>query len=244
MSDQSEVVEDFKEGMHRSLFVRVRRDFLAGIVVTAPIAITLYVTYVFLTFIDNRVAKLIPSEYYPETAIPGIGLLIAIVFFVSIGWLARNFLGRMIIGFSEYIVHRMPVINTIYKGTKQIFETIMASQSQAFRDVVMFEYPRPGIWVMGFVTGLTKGEVQRLTENEVVNVFLPTTPNPTSGFLLFVPRKDLRYMEMTVEEGVKMIISGGILTPPDREIEEVEENTAKLEKPKKKSAKKTSTKKS
>jgi uncharacterized membrane protein len=114
------------------------------------------------------------------------------------------------------VVDRLPVIRTIYGALKQIFETVMASQSQAFREVVMFEYPRPGIWALGFLTGVTKGEVQRLTDDEVVNVFLPTTPNPTSGFLLFVPRKDLKVMDMTVEEGIKMIVSGGILTPPDR----------------------------
>lgn len=134
-----------------------------------------------------------------------------------VGWFAKNFLGRLIINISENIVHRLPVIRAVYKAIKQIFETVMTSQSQAFREVVMFEYPRQGSWALGFVTGVTKGEVQRLTDTEVVNVFLPTTPNPTSGYLLFLPRKDLVFMKMSVEEGIKMIVSGGIITPPDPE---------------------------
>lgn len=215
------------DGRHLSLFARLRAYFLAGIFVTAPIGITIYLTWIFLRFIDKKVTALIPAQYNPfnflPLSMPGIevfkslvSLIIVILFFVLVGWFARNFLGRMLFRLSEYIVDRMPVIRTIYGGIKQIFETIMASQSQAFRDVVMFEYPRPGSWALGFVTGITKGEVQRLTDDEVVNVFLPTTPNPTSGYLLFLPRKDLIFMKMTVEEGIKMIVSGGILTPPDR----------------------------
>jgi uncharacterized membrane protein len=107
------------------------------------------------------------------------------------------------------------VIRSIYGATKQIFETVLANQSQAFREVVLVEYPRRGIWAIGFITGTTEGEVQELTEDEVINVFLPTTPNPTSGFLLFVPRRDLVYLSMTIEEGIKMVVSGGIVTPPD-----------------------------
>ncbi|HPF78413.1 MAG TPA: DUF502 domain-containing protein, partial [Alphaproteobacteria bacterium] len=156
-----------------------------------------------------------PNTYLP-VEVPGLGLIIAVVFFIVVGWFARNFLGRLLVRISEYIVERLPVISTIYGAIKQIFETVMASQSDAFKEVVMFEYPRKGMWVMGFVTGSTKGEVQSLTDTEVVNVFLPTTPNPTSGFLLFVPKKDLTYMNMTVEEGIKMIVSGGIITPAER----------------------------
>ena len=194
---------------------------------TAPIGITVYLTWIFLSFIDKHVTALIPALYNPFNYLPfdlpGIelfksilSLVLVMVFFILVGWFARNFFGRLIYQLSEYIVDRMPVVRNIYGALKQIFETIMTSQSQAFRDVVMFEYPRPGIWALGFVTGIARGEVQRLTDNEVVNVFLPTTPNPTSGFLLFLPRKDLTFMHMTVEEGIKMIVSGGIITPPDR----------------------------
>lgn len=196
---------------------RVRRYLLAGILVTAPISITVYLTYIFLTFVDSKVGEMLPREWYDslygQTTFPGIGLLIAIGFFIVVGWFATNFLGRIVIRVSEYIVDRMPVIRTLYSAIKQIFETIMASQSSAFRDVVMLEYPRRGIWSLGFVTGVSEGEVQKLTEDEVVNVFVPTTPNPTSGFLLFVPKKELRFLEMSVEEGVKMVVSAGIITP-------------------------------
>lgn len=201
------------------LIARLRRYFLAGIVVTAPITITIYLAYLFLTIVDNQVAKILPKQWYEylygQATFPGLGLFIALLFFIVVGWLATNFLGRIFIRFSESIVDRMPIIRTIYGAIKQIFETIMASQSNAFREVVMFEYPRKGIWSLGFVTGRTEGEVQRLTDEEVLNVFLPTTPNPTSGFLLFVPKKDLVFVNMSVEEGVKMVVSAGIITPPD-----------------------------
>lgn len=196
---------------------RLRRYLLAGILVTAPISITIYLTYLFLTLVDDQVASMLPQEWYASlhgaTTFPGIGLLVALGFFVVVGWFATNFLGRIVIRVSEYIVDRMPVIRTLYGAIKQIFETIMTNQSSAFRDVVMLEYPRTGVWSLGFVTGISEGEVQELTEDEVVNVFVPTTPNPTSGFLLFVPKRDLRFLEMSVEDGVKMVVSAGIITP-------------------------------
>jgi uncharacterized membrane protein len=110
---------------------------------------------------------------------------------------------------------RMPVVRSIYGATKQIFETVLAHKSTAFRQVCLVEYPRRGLWTLGFITGTTVGEVQDRTSDEVVNVFLPTTPNPTSGFLLFVPRRDIVLLEMSIEDGIKMVISGGIVTPPE-----------------------------
>jgi uncharacterized membrane protein len=203
-----------------TLFGRLRNYFLAGILVTAPIAITIYVTWGFLKFLDRKITPLIPEIYNPNTYlpvdIPGLGLIVAITFFVIIGWLTRNFFGRLLVRVSENIVNRVPVINTIYGAIKQIFETVMASKSDAFKEVVMFEYPRKGIWVLGFVTGVTKGEVKTMTKEDTVNIFVPTTPNPTSGFLLFLPKKDLTYMKMSVEDGIKMIVSGGIITPPEK----------------------------
>lgn len=217
----------------RSFMSRLRAYLLTGIVVTAPISITIYLTYIFLTVVDDNVGRLLPDEwksqylgeYYSETAIPGLGLIVSITFFVFIGWFATNFLGRLIITFYEFILDRMPVIRTVYGAIKQIFETIMASQSQAFREAVMLEYPRRGVWSIGFVTGVTEGEVQRITSEETVNVFVPTTPNPTSGYLLFVPKKELTYLNMTVEEAVKLVVSAGIITPPDRGIMTDERNS-------------------
>lgn len=224
MSKNKKILDDIEDVLvednpsHKVTFLgKLRNYFLAGILVTAPISITIYVTWGFLKFLDRRITPLIPEVYNPNTYlpvdIPGLGLIVAVLFFILVGWSTRNFFGRLLVRISEYIVERVPVINTIYGAIKQIFETVMASKSDAFKDVVMFEYPRKGIWVVGFVTGVTKGEVQNLTDNETVNVFLPTTPNPTSGFLLFIPKKDLTYMQMSVEEGIKMIVSGGIITP-------------------------------
>lgn len=204
-----------------SVMARLRNYFLAGVLVTAPIAITLYLTYSFLSAIDGKVRHIIPFERlfppeYQEIAVPGLGIFFAIIFFILVGWFARNFLGRLIIRFSEYVVHRLPVISSLYGAIKQILETVMASKSQAFREVVMLEYPRKGVWSIGFVTGTTKGEVQAATKNETLNVFVPTTPNPTSGYLLFVPKKELKFLSMTVEEGVKLVVSAGIITPAER----------------------------
>ena len=197
-------------------FGRLRGYLLAGILVTAPIGITVYLTYIFLLFVDTRVARIIPEEYYPATYLPGLGLLIAIVVFIFIGWLAKNIFGRMLLRVSEYVVHRVPIIRHIYGAIKQVTETIMASRSQAFRDVVLFEYPRRGSWSIGFVTNRTKGEIQRKTAIEAVNIFVPTTPNPTSGYLLFIPEDELYYLDMSVEEAVKLVVSAGIIIPPDR----------------------------
>lgn len=203
-----------------SLMGRLRNYFLAGILVTAPLGITIYLVWIFLQFMDSVVTDLLPNQYNPDNympfSVPGFGLLISVLFFIVIGWFARNFLGRMVINLYEYFMNRVPVIRTIYGAIKQISETIMASQSQAFREVVLLEYPRRGVWSVAFVTNKTEGEVQRITENETVNVFVPTTPNPTSGYLLFVPKTELHYLNMSVEEGIKLVVSAGIITPPDR----------------------------
>ncbi|MCK5374923.1 MAG: DUF502 domain-containing protein [Alphaproteobacteria bacterium] len=217
--DDNVTADDERQSLSSGLMARFRRYFLTGILVTAPISITIYLTYLFLTFVDNRVVHLLPAEWYeviyPKTTIPGLGVIIVVAAFISIGWFATNFLGRLFIRFSEYIVDQMPVIRTLYGAIKQIFETIMASKSTAFREVVMLEYPRKDVWSIGFVTGASEGEVQSHTSQETVNVFVPTTPNPTSGYLLFVPKKDLAYLDMSVEEGVKLVVSAGIIMPSE-----------------------------
>lgn len=203
-----------KVHFHVSLFSKLRGYFLAGILVTAPISITIYLTWAFLKLIDNNVSSIIPAKYYQEIAVPGLGVLIAVVFFIALGWFAKNFIGRIIIRIYEYILDKMPIIRTIYGGTKQIFETIMHGQSQAFREVVMFEYPRTGIWTMGFISGQPHAEIKKHIGDDAVTVFLPTAPSPTHGILLFIPAKDLHTVSITVEDAFKMILSGGILTGP------------------------------
>lgn len=203
---------------------RLRGYFFAGLLTVAPIGLTIWLFWVLLKFVDARITPLIPQNYNPNTylhalvpfEIPGVGLIVLIVVLIVIGALTRMLLGRTLVRISENLVGRMPVVRSVYGATKQIVETVLKSQSEAFRQVVLFEYPRRGNWAMGFVTGTTKGEIQALTDDDVVNVFLPTTPNPTSGYLLFVPRRELMPLSMTVEEGIKMIISGGIVTPKDR----------------------------
>ena len=199
---------------------RVRAYLMTGILVVAPISITLYLAWIFIGFVDDRVTPLIPARYNPESylpfALPGLGLLVLIIFLILIGAATAGFFGRLWTRASEQILGRMPVIRNVYSAVKQILETVLAQQSNAFREAVLVEYPRRGIWAIAFITGRTEGEVQNVTEEECTNIFLPTTPNPTSGFLLFVPKKDLIPLNMSVEEAIKMVISGGIVTPPDR----------------------------
>jgi uncharacterized membrane protein len=195
----------------------MRGYLIAGVLIIAPITITAWLTITIVNFVDNRVEKLIPAHYNPETylpfSLPGLGFLIAIVFLILVGMLTANFMGRFFLKIGERILDRLPVVRSLYGATKQIFETVFANQSEAFREVVMVEYPRKGTWVIGFLTGRTKGEVQEKTSSDTVNIFVPTTPNPTSGFLLFVPEKDVTKMNMSVEEGIKLVVSAGIITP-------------------------------
>ena len=207
-----------KDGL--TLGQRFRVYLFAGVLVTAPISITFYLAWLFVTFIDAQVRGMVPPRFHPETylpfTIPGVGLILIMVVLAVIGWLTAGFLGRMIVKLQDRLLAGMPVVRNVYGAVKQILESVLAQQSSAFREVVLIEYPRRGMWVIGFITGRTEGEVQNLTEDEVINIFLPTTPNPTSGFLLFVPRRDMIKLDMSIEEGIKMVVSGGIVTPPDR----------------------------
>ncbi len=206
--------------MKMGLTARLRAYFFAGILITAPVTITFYLAWIFINFVDAQITPLIPVQYNPTTylpfGLPGLGLLIVIVGLTLIGALTAGFVGRMVMRIYEALLARMPVVRSVYSATKQIFETVLAKQSNAFREAVLVEYPRRGIWAVAFITGRTEGEVQNLTTEETINIFLPTTPNPTSGFLLFVPKKDVVPLSMSVEEAIKMVISGGIVTPPDR----------------------------
>ena len=211
-------VTDARKKKH--FYGHLRGYFLAGVLVTAPIGITFYISWLLIRWVDSRVTPLLPAAYNPETylpfAVPGLGLVIVFITLTFIGWATAGMVGRLWTRISEKALARMPVIRSIYGAVKQIIETILQQQSNAFRQVVLFEYPRRGSWAIGFITGQTQGEVQNLTQDDVVNVFLPTTPNPTSGYLLFIPRRELVVLDMTVEEGIKMVVSGGIVTPPDR----------------------------
>lgn len=214
----------------RTFFGRMRGYFFAGILITAPIGISLWIAWGIINFFDNNVVSLLPHKYNPESylpvQIPGLGLVLTILTLTLIGWLAAGLIGRWVVRMTENLMARMPVISNIYGAIKQIMETVLSQKSNSFRYVVLFEYPRKGIWTMGFVTGTTKGEVQNVIDEEMINVFVPTTPNPTSGFLLFVPKSDLHYLSMSPEEGFKMLVSTGIVTPADRRsAEKIEQPT-------------------
>ncbi len=200
-----------------TLMGRLRNYFLTGTLVTAPVAITIWLAWQIIEYFDAQVMPLVPAKYNPENylpfSLPGLGLVVALLALFVIGLLTAGFLGRTFVNISESILDTLPVVRGLYSALKQILETIFKDKSNAFREVVLIEYPRPDSWAIGFITGAVADEVRAGTPNDAVNIFLPTTPNPTSGFLLFVPRSRVRRLRMSVEEGLKMVVSGGIVTP-------------------------------
>ncbi|MCA2010731.1 DUF502 domain-containing protein [Pararhodobacter sp. CCB-MM2] len=202
----------------RGLFAGLRASFLTGLVVVAPAVLTIWLIRAFVEFVDSRVVPLIPVRWLPEPLptlnIPGVGVVIALLFVLIVGWLAKGFIGRSLINWAEDLVARMPVVRSIYNAIKQLAETVFAQSSTSFKRACIVEYPRPGLWAVAFVSTETKGEVARKLDGEkLISVFLPTTPNPTSGFLLFVPEKDVTYLDMSIEDAAKLIISAGLVTP-------------------------------
>ncbi|PPR34656.1 MAG: hypothetical protein CFH26_00624 [Alphaproteobacteria bacterium MarineAlpha6_Bin4] len=196
------------------IFKKLSNNFFKGILISVPVIITFYIAWGLIKFFDKKASPLLGTFPYE---IPGFGLIFVFIFFSIIGFLTTGILGRLFSSFVEKILSKIPVLRNIYSGLKQLFETVLSKKSNSFREVVLIEYPRKGIWAMGFLTGDTKGEVNRKTNDNLVNIFLPTTPNPTSGFLLFLPRKDVIRLSMSVEEGIKMIISAGMLTPSENQ---------------------------
>ncbi|MBE2191850.1 MAG: DUF502 domain-containing protein [Alphaproteobacteria bacterium] len=210
--DQNEeTVTPFKK--ESRVFAALRNYFLTGLVVTAPVGLSLYLVWSVLAWIDEKVGGILPIRLTDDKDIPGLGVIVAIGFFIVVGIFTRNFIGRMLLKLSHYVMERLPVVKTVYGALKQVIDMVMGQQAKAFRDVVMIEYPRKGVYMMGFLTGKTEGEVQALTDKEMVNIFIPTTPNPTSGFLVFVPADEVIDLNMSVDDGLKMIISGGMITP-------------------------------
>ncbi|OIN85322.1 MAG: hypothetical protein AUJ12_09765 [Alphaproteobacteria bacterium CG1_02_46_17] len=195
------------------VFAALRNYFLTGMVVTAPVGLSLYLVWSVLAWIDEKVGGILPVRFTDDKDIPGLGVIVAVGFFIVVGMFTSNFIGRILLKFSHYVMERLPVVKTVYGALKQVIDMVMGQQAQAFRDVVMIEYPRKGVYMMGFLTGRTEGEVQELTDKEMVNIFIPTTPNPTSGFLVFVPADEVIDLNMSVDDGLKMIISGGMITP-------------------------------
>jgi len=206
---------------HPSLIARLRGNFLTGLAIVLPVALTIWMVWAFIGFVDSRVLPLVPEAYKPDTngaGIHGYGVMVFIVFTTVVGSLTKGIFGRQLLRYGESIVDRMPVVRSIYNGVKQIVETVLSQSNSSFDKACLIEYPRKGLWAIAFVSTSTKGEVVQKTDvGEMLSVFLPTTPNPTSGFLLFVPRKDVIILDMDVEAAAKLVISAGLVMPPSKD---------------------------
>lgn len=203
-----------------SLAGRLRNNFLTGLIICAPLAITIWLTFTFIDWADSWVTPYIPQRYDPQyyfnITIPGTGLLIAMVCITIIGFLGKNLIGRTIVSFGESVLQRMPLIRTIYRSVKQILETVLKEQSTSFKKCGLIEFPSPGTWSLVFISGDAQGEIaEKLNsgDEEMVAVFMPPTPVPTAGFLMFVPKSKIIMLDMTPEEGAKLLISGGLIAP-------------------------------
>jgi uncharacterized membrane protein len=203
---------------HRGFWGRVRTYFLTGLVLVGPLFVTVYLTWSFITWVDGWVKPLIPPELRPETYlpinIPGTGLIIGFVTLTLLGFLTANLVGRTLVEFGEKILHRMPVVRPIYKTMKQIFETVFSQSGSTFRTVALVEFPAPRMWSLVFVSQPpSEGIAARLPQSDHVSVFMPCTPNPTTGFFFYVPRKDLVELDIKVEEAMTLLISAGMIQP-------------------------------
>lgn len=219
-------------------FGRLRGNFLTGLVVVLPIGLTIWLIWTVVGWIDGWVLPLVPESYQPEALlnlalgndspadpdwvtvnIRGIGVIVFLVFTVIAGWLAKGLIGRSFLRWTEHLVERMPVVRSIYNGLKQIAETVFAQSEASFEKACLVEYPRRGMWGIGFISTAAKGEIATKAPvgDPLYSVFVPTTPNPTSGFLLFVPKSEVIELEMSVEDAAKLIISAGLVYPTAKE---------------------------
>ena len=196
------------KNIKKSIFAKIRNNFIAGIVVLIPIGITLYLTLFFVRISGKIIPKEInPNNYLPFN-IPGVEILIALIIITLIGWLSLSFLGKKFFELFNNILKKIPILRTIYSAIGQMTETFTKTDNNQ-KSVVLLEYPRKGIWAVGFATKENKGLIKNKVKEDIINVFVPTTPNPTSGFLLMVPKKDLIYLDVTFEQASKFIVSAG-----------------------------------
>jgi len=205
-----------------SFTARLRGYFFTGLVIVAPVVLTIYLIWTMITLVDAWVVPWVPAIYRPETylgsGIPGFGVIIFLIFTAMVGWATRGIFGRQLLRMWETLVERTPVVRSIYNAVKQISETIVSNSNSSFKHAALIEYPRRGIWCVAFVSTDTRGEVPaKAGESDMLSVFLPTTPNPTSGFLLFLPRQDVVLLDMEIEDAGKLGISAGLVVPPTKE---------------------------
>lgn len=217
------------------IFARLRSNFLAGLIIVAPIGLTIWLIWTVVGWVDAWVWPFVPQAYHPEALVNrilgreagneitvnvrGVGVVVFLIFTILVGWIGKGLIGRSFIGIGERLVDRTPVVRSIYNAVKQIAETVFSQRDTSFDKACLVEYPRRGIWAIAFISTNAKGEIDaKLNDGEpVVTVFLPTTPNPTSGFLLFLPQRDVKPLDMTVEDAAKLVISAGLVYPNGKE---------------------------
>jgi uncharacterized membrane protein len=204
-----------------NLVARLRGYFLAGVIVTAPIAITLYLAGLLLSLFDQQLLPLVPKQYNPETYlpffVPGIGLVVTVTFLTLVGMITTGYVGRLMLRLSDRVLNRTPFVRSIYGMAKQVVETVAGNKS-AFRGVGLVEFPYRGSWTIGFITGRSADEIVEAGGQPMINVLVLATPNPTSGFLLCLPERDVHRLSITVEDGFKLLISMGTVSPPERKL--------------------------
>jgi uncharacterized membrane protein len=206
------------EAVHAGLMARIRNYFLTGLILVGPLYITVNLTWWFINWVDDLVRPFIPAAYRPETylpiKVPGTGLIIAFAAITTLGFLTANFVGRKLIEFSEAILNWMPVVRPIYKSLKQIFETLFAKTGSSFRRVGLVEFPAPGMWSLVFLSNSASADIaERLPATEHVAAFMPCTPNPTTGFFFYVPRRNIIDLDITVEAAMTLLMSAGMAQP-------------------------------
>ena len=195
----------------RSIFSRTRNYFIAGVVVLIPIGITAYVTIFFVSVSSKMLPKEINPNHYLPYNIPGVEIIISLFLITIIGWLSLSFIGKSLLNLFNNVLKKIPILRTIYSALGQMTETFTKTDKE--KNVVLVEYPRKGSWAVGFATNENSGEISRKTKKNLINVFVPTTPNPTSGFLLMFPKEEVIYLDLTFEEASKFIVSAGTLNP-------------------------------
>jgi uncharacterized membrane protein len=202
------------------MMYRIRNYFLTGLVIAAPLFLTIYFTWNFIQWLDSFVEPLIPSIYRPDSylpfAIPGFGLLVALVFITLLGFLTANLVGRRLVHFGESLLDRMPLVRNVYRALKQMFETVVSSRAKTFQRVALMQFPRAGIWSIVFIVTDTGGEVREKLKDEdddIVSVFIPTTPTPLTGYLIFAKASELVMLDMSIEDAAKMVVSAGLVSP-------------------------------
>lgn len=236
MKDKSQPKEIHSADLRRKpgIFARARGNFLTGLVVVLPVGLTIWLVWSLTGWIDSWVLPFVPSGYHPEELlnrllgnsdrnadswvnlnIRGVGVVVFLLFTIMVGWIMKGLIGKSFLRSAEQLVDRMPVVRSVYNGLKQIAETVFAQSETSFNKACMIEYPRKGIWAVGFISTSAKGEIAARDPagEQMTGVFVPTTPNPTSGFLLFVPQSDIIELDMSVEDAAKLIISAGLVYP-------------------------------